>query len=720
MRGAAVKKCMCFLIVLVVTISAITSGCTKKSISRVTIDPLNVKKVEYIQSWQEPVIKASVKPYTIKQDLSNIVNLSKINNLSTADKSDLIKNQFLIKNPGIVFEQPFDLYQKNSEDGIPNFITTDSILHAYHLLHDYIIKNMERERLIDELKEFTQGSFKKSLEVYYGTIDKATKKAALKNVAYFGIAMRLLNMSLPGGIPIEASRIIDNDAKKVKARWSSGTSEIFPYSLDYKKYIVRGHYSRESEFTNYYLALMWYRSTPVLFEQYDDGTGVYRRLDEQIAMSVLMAAQTLGDDNLRRLWDDLYKVTTFYFGKVGDVSIYDMSDIIKVIYGEKVDFNKIWSDNGIQKVYELAKQRYNLHTSETVGGKIYTSVKDNRIQVQFRLMGQMYSLDNDIYNNLTAISSGTSGGSRQLPKGLDIPSALGSDRAYYTIKDESGEDNDWVSYSDSMNRLRSVIGSSKSLTNYSFNNSIYWILMDSVKPYKSGFPSFMLNENYTGKMLITSVSAFSDSKHIIVSNGKSGEDKIPAVNKNAEIPGFIEPDVSLYTKLMYASEYIESFMTVNNFVNTNMYNAINSFKDTVSFLKSVSVKELDNKPLTDEEGNRIRNFAAELKDLMEQVLDGKASQKQWETVTRVDRNMACVADAYINENQVLQTAIGYPDYVYAVVPYNGKLYLARGSIYSYYEFAGTVAKKLKDNEWQSMVADGKEVDQQVWINNIKK
>jgi hypothetical protein len=88
-------------------------------------------------------------------------------------------------------------------------------------------------------------------------------------------------------------------------------------------------------------------------------------------------------------------------------------------------------------------------------------------------------------------------------------------------------------------------------------------------------------------------------------------------------------------------------------------------------------------------------------------------------VPKVEKNMASVTDAYLYENQVLQTYIGTPDYVYAIVPYNGKLYMTRGCAYTYYEIIEPTSKKLDDSDWQDMIKEEKQMEQQDWIKNIK-
>lgn len=717
------RKVLYMALSIVMILMLLTLSCSKKGIYKITIAPFDNVKQNLNITWNEPNVNASIKPYNVKPDLSNISNSSKFEQIDSLDKYFLYKDQFIIKTADENYEQPFNIYEENDFEGIPNFITTDSMLHIYHLMYDYIIRNTERERLLDEVKVFTENAFNNSLLIYYGIEEANAKKAALKNTAFFGIAMRLLGIDLPGGIPLEASRIIDNDVKRVKVRWGSGSSEIFPYQIDYKKYIANGHYLRETEFNNYFLAMMWYGNTPLMLDTFDNETGDYKRMDEQILMSIIMSSEILGDENLKKQWDDIYRVSSMYAGKAEDVTVYDLSDIIKVMYGTKIDFNKIWDEDRIQKVYELAKQRYNLHSGETISGRISLANTNKKLQTQFRLMGQMYDIDTDVYSNIFMNDDLLVDENKLTPKGLEVPSVFGSEDALAVLTEELNQDTQYAHYPENVSKLRGIFSgiSGDNPKDYSFNNSEFWILKVLTDPYKTGYPSFMTSENWSSKKLITFAGAVSDAKHATYLTAKQGEvNDDGKINKiQGDIPGYVEPDVRFYSRLEYMGRLMRECLTLNTFQNSEMYNAIDSFIDSIVFLRTISEKELENRGLSPEEEVRLRNFSSELRNLSVNMVEGESAIKHWELIPEVDRSMASVRDAYLYDNKVLQTAIGYPDLIYVVVPYKDKLYLTRGSVYSYYEFVNPVSRKLDDKSWQALIKDGKDVEQQTWIKEIR-
>lgn len=714
------KRFLLFL--LCIYISLLFFGCGREGISRIEINPLQTPQSGFGVSWNEPESVPSLKPYEVRTDLSEVVNRENFPELDELDEYMLSSNLFTIKKSATVFEQPFDLYIRNYYEGVPNFISCDSIIHVYHLMYDYILMNLEKERLIGELKEFTSSAFEKSMIVYNGITRPEIKEAALKNIAYFGIAMKLMGMDLPGGIPLEANRIIDNDVKRVKVRWGDGSSEIFPYYIDYTKYVARGRYSRVQDYNNYFLTMMWYGNTPLMFETYDGKSGNYSRMDEQIAMAVIMSSSILGDDKLRALWEDIYDVTSQFSGRTEDVNLYDMSDIIKVMYGNKIDLDTIWDNDMLQKVFELSKQRYNMHSGETISGRINLLDTNNKSQTQFRLMGQIYDIREDIYNNLI-FPDVSHINEIHTANGLDIPCAFGSDDALSLLREQMEGDEMDVQSTLYMQRLRGVLSGAggDNPGEYSFNNSAYWVLKSLIKPSLSGCPSFMGSDSWTVKKLLTFSGAISDVTHPTFLEAKQGDIETEENKVGCEtcIPGYVEPETDFYARLEYTAGCIKSFLSSKNFKNADIYSVLDSFKGSVSLLKNISIKELANESFSDEERRRLQYFGEDLQSLSLKMVESKNGQKDWSLIPSVDRNMASVSDAYINGSNVLQTAVGNPDYIYVVVPYNNELYLTRGEVYSYYEFEKTLSQKLDDREWQNMLKDGKEIDQQIWIKKIR-
>jgi hypothetical protein len=107
-------------------------------------------------------------------------------------------------------------------------------------------------------------------------------------------------------------------------------------------------------------------------------------------------------------------------------------------------------------------------------------------------------------------------------------------------------------------------------------------------------------------------------------------------------------------------------------------------------LLGLSVKELSNEPLTEQEYAYIRDIAG----VLEQTVLG---------VEDVGLKTTLVADVHTEANSaaVLEEGVGYVDLLAAVILQpDGELSLAAGPVLSYYEFKWPMADRLTDEAWR--------------------
>jgi len=71
----------------------------------------------------------------------------------------------------------------------------------------------------------------------------------------------------------------------------------------------------------------------------------------------------------------------------------------------------------------------------------------------------------------------------------------------------------------------------------------------------------------------------------------------------------------------------------------------------------------------------------------------------------LDQNPAAiVADVATDPNgQVLEEGTGKISEIYVVVPIDGKLRIAKGGVYSYYEFTWPMSDRLTDKKWRELL-----------------
>jgi len=88
-------------------------------------------------------------------------------------------------------------------------------------------------------------------------------------------------------------------------------------------------------------------------------------------------------------------------------------------------------------------------------------------------------------------------------------------------------------------------------------------------------------------------------------------------------------------------------------------------------------------------------------------------------ITACIKPAALVADVATNpEGQVLEEATGHIFNIYVVVPVDGDLRIARGGVYSYYEFPWPLNDRLTDKKWHNILDSGQAPELPDWTNSF--
>ena len=121
---------------------------------------------EYIEYTVNYTLQAP--QYELESDLSNVVNLDEFQNLPfwNSEVADMISNNYFAAIAQKDWRQFSEIYEENNEDKIPSFVTTDAVLHAYHVLYDVILRTIEVNNLTDLLYDLSQHMIQISLNQY--------------------------------------------------------------------------------------------------------------------------------------------------------------------------------------------------------------------------------------------------------------------------------------------------------------------------------------------------------------------------------------------------------------------------------------------------------------------------------------------------------------------------------------------------------------------------
>lgn len=682
-------------------------------------------------------LKSNERSYYIEQELRNVMNVEDFKkaieyytqkefSFSDEQKARLVQNGFVVI-PSIA-EQFFHVYEGTHygiKPRIPNFITSDCVLHLFHLFYDFTLRAVETEKLMPVTLTLTQGFLEGTLQQYEKISEPNLKNACMKNISFFGVAAKLLGIE-EITLPQECTLEVEKELEKIETHQGKEASAIFPYNHDYSQYIPRGHYTRTEELTRYFLAMMWYgtNSFPFKFEK----SRTEQQVLQALLINPLLNSFKIEDKLLVEYWDKVYSITVLYVGPTDDLNPYHFKEMMQEVYGEEISLDILSDSEKLNAVYARAS---NLPAPKIV--PFAPGIPSGR---QFRLFGQRFIPDSYIMQTLVHWPE------RPWPLGLDVMAVLGSDRAAHILDNVYKEPEKWIEYKSKRTQLTKDFAT---LNEYDWHGNIIsgWLyaLKNLFEVRNSRYPGFMHNSAWIDKELNTALASWVELRHDVILYGKPSwaEGGNGSTEKVLQPKGYVEPVPEFYRRLMQLVEMNKTILANEKFLSSELEDLFNKFLDLITFLKNVSEKELLGRALNHDEYERIRYFGSEIEKLSLSIVEidrylpvfdwGKKQfitqerkrplkLRGWYEVSGPDRDIACIVDVHTTLDDCLEEAVGHINYIYVIVPIEGKLYLTRGGVFSYYEFMYPAAHKLNDEAWQEMIKRGRAPKPPAWTDSF--
>lgn len=702
MRRIVLKKVSIMLVL--VFLAGIMGGCgDQKQASKVSAnaDSKIVLAAEFAP-YQEIAVdeRALLNPYTVAADLNNVSNGERFQ-FSPEAKQKLVQNGFVVM-PGL-HQEYFWLYELNRYDMIPNFVTTDAMLHNYHLFFNYLLKTVEEEELVPCLKELNSGMQKVSEQQYKEMGKTAWGNAARRNLAFFSVGSRLLDPQAP--IPASVSKEVEAELKLINAHQAGmqispvmsigqKTDALESLKEDYTQYIPRGHYTSSDNLKAYFKSMMWY------------GRMNFRLKNEDETRSAVLMTLALQEQANLADWDKIYQTSNFFVGQSDDLGYAQYSSLLRKIYGKSLKSSQLTTDD--KKWQTFMKEASKLKGPSINSIPIFdaTIQPDREREIKgFRFMGQRYTVDADIFQRLIyrEVGENKQGERRMLPKGLDIPAAMGSSEAKSILK-QMGQ-YEYQNYPENMGKLEKHLSGLETGT---WHQNLYWSWMNTLTPLTvekpKGYPSFMLNQAWQRKELNTYLGSWTELKHdtilyakqVYAEAGGGGDEKV-------DDRGYVEPNPHLYARLATLTAMTREGLQSRNLLNQRDAESLQRMEKLALELKTISEKELQGKSLSDEEYELIRSIGVQLEHFWLETLRDQTQNSGMGDLLNNNPAMLVADVATAPPDKVLEEATGYISQIYAVVPVEGSLRIVKGGVYSYYEFPWPAADRLTDKKWREMV-----------------
>ncbi len=641
----------------------------------------------------EHAINMSAPQYELEENLTNVLNLDKYldDPYWTPEVQEQIQDNYFAAIPGAT-SQFADLYLDNFEELYPSFVTADSLLHAYHVIFDAVLQRCEENNFTACILNLTRHMVEVTQEQCELFTATRWQQASLKNLAFFSVALKLLDSGwVP---PASVSAWVDNVISLINTAYGFNTDWFMGQKEDFSQYTPRGHYTQTSTLEAYFEALMWYGRIGFRLYPSDDWLTPAMNDDRgmnETAQAILMTQALMENSSVfhevgeaNRTWAAIYDTTSFFVGVSDDLTPYEYSEMICLVYGENPSIALLQSEAYLRV---FRNRTATCRDPEILSGYLLDVAGNVSVNTKgLRFMGQAFIPDSYILGQLVYKNVGLS---RTMPKGLDIIAAFGSERAWELLDDQK----EVMNYTDQMMKLQAKY---ENLSMSTWTQNLYWLWLYSFIPLleepQVGQPSFMLNSAWTDKQLATALGTWTELRHDTILYGKQSYTYDYFGSPPTPPPGYVEPVPSLYARLASLCRMMIEGLRSRNVLDVDAYQKLVSLQQTLLSMQAISEEELQGIPLNETEVYTLKIIGRTLSGLEGFGSSGGRAE--------------LVADVHTDtiNGKVLEEATGKPMLILVAVPNeNGAPYIARGAMYSYYEFSQPMSERLTDQQWQGMV-----------------
>ncbi|MGA1872066.1 MAG: DUF3160 domain-containing protein [Thermoplasmatota archaeon] len=662
------------------------------------------------------------------QGLQNLIGYTDIN----SSEIDYLSNHGYVNAGDSRYHDLVDLYDLLNDCRFPLYVTTDSMLHLYHVLFDELLRTIEEGHLMDLMMNFTGSVLSqatKAASSYSGKLNVShlyetvtikgpvaylinesldIKEIAAKNVIYLSVALRLLDPTAT--IPSWAENLVKmeldliNSHNKLALSPLMDRSDVHPvltYMEDYTQYRPRGHYTRSTQLERYFKVMMWFGQITMRQKSAEETMQAVLLAD---AVSKAFHSTVPSTD----LWNETYAITSFFVGWSDDLTYGDYCTLTSWIYGRVGPSNSKMKDPSrllllMDYLDELRKPKINSHYYN-----VFMEGMENAT-LGMRMMGQRLVPDSYMFQQLVGRNTGPYTGTgtpftlshmedlgyiRGFPRGMDAMAVLGFDIAEtYLIQ---GGDTRYVNYSSQFGKLRAEF---QSIDNGTWGSNLYWGWLHTLGSLNENFtrgqyPTFMRSNGYLAEKLNTALGSWTELRHDTILYAKQSH---PGVGCSADPEGYVEPIPAFYSRLRTLTNATRDGLKHLEVLTNTMKGNLQNLSNILLRLEDISKKELENVTITRSDYIFIDRFDMHIQT----VLVG---------VPRESGDSRMIVDVHTDFNEdptdqisgkCLEEAVGNFDLIIVIQNgSDGKLRAAIGPVFSYYEFKRPISDRMTDDDWK--------------------
>ena len=587
--------------------------------------------------------------------------------------------------------------------GQPYYLTTDAAYHVLHLSFSELLTALERDELRPRLLSITQSILTEVLSYIPDAEDTALELETKLAAAYLSVALKLLE---PGAeIDPELEPLVMAQIDQINTANGREYSSLFPeFEDDYSAYQPLGHYAGDPQLESYYQAMTWYGRVHFLLQSANPDEPVSR-----IPLLITLALRRAGEETevtAAEKWTTLNDTLTFLIGAGDDYGPLEYAGLMDQVYGANVSLLDLADQPDWVIFRRLAGNMPPPRINSTFGNWL------DQLESQrgWRFIGQRFSLDAFIMQNLVYDRVGTDQNRRELPSGLDVMAALGSPAANLAL-DETGATS-YQGYPEQMNSLQTLIAE-QPIDSWLATAGNTWLFAFKAQLAQKGdeFPPYMRTPSWAYKDLNSGLAGWVELKHdtsLYVKMPEATGGGGPPVS--APPPCFVEPNPDVFYRLAYLGNSIVDGLNQRGISGDNgddplglqyQLRGMLDLADRLGRFAGLAAKELSGQSLNQDDCTLVLAplGPVEMRIRQSQMnnLFGAAETAEEMPPLPVVTTVAGAGD------RVLQVATGLANRIYVAVNQDGQLQVAQGGVSSYYEFSQPRPDRLSDQVWRQLL-----------------
>ncbi|MCJ7558269.1 MAG: DUF3160 domain-containing protein [Gammaproteobacteria bacterium] len=653
-------------------------------------------------NWQPA--SSAAGDYTLPVDLTKVTNQEVIAGFTQAQQEFLVENGFVVLHNQE--DQFSDIRERVSKEyGQPYYRTTDEAYHALHLTFDELLKALEKEHLRPRMFRLVQKVLEEVssyLPLVEGTSIEADARLA---AAYLSVAVKLFDPQAV--VESNLEEIVTQQIDLIMAGEGRDYSIIIPgFEDDYGAYKPVGHYAGDEALENYFRGMTWLGR--VHFNLTDESEEFVPSRVPLIITLALRRAHFEGQSAAEE-WGEIHEVLSFLVGPSDDGGPLEYATLMDEVYSRSATVADLAHDD----IWKEFLARGEELPAPQINSTFVNFLEDLEGESGWRFMGQRFTLDAFILQNLVFNKVGTFENKRQLPSGLDVMAALGSEAAYSALV-AAGETG-YFHYPEQMVILQQAVSDQpENEWLNTFYSAWLYVFFPQLNRVVGEYPAYMGTEAWAYKDLNSALGSWAELKHDTALYTKmpefAGGGGPPS---SGPAPGYVEPNPAVFYRLAYVAGAIAAGLTERGMMITlqepetgdftypqgvgNLIIGMERLGDDFQRLGDIAAKQQAGVPLDEDDLYSIQSCLGpvECQVLYMQLMNqfGVGPEQEMPPVPVI----AAVAGA---EQEVLEVGVGGVDRIYVVVPSEAGFEITQGGVFSYFEFPQPRSNRMTDEQWR--------------------